>query len=165
MEYQAELSMQDISRTMLEALDDVVDNIQRFKGLRSLWAESVANHVQFVATPQDLMEKQKTALHEVVYMALRLYDLMFPAARRAPHTHYFKCVPVKVAKNHHPPDKTWVLLECERRLERDPSEVDHEWRVGFWWEKSYWDAKNGCPYLPGKVRRWCYLPDLQTYID
>jgi hypothetical protein len=164
MEYQAELSMQDISRAMLEALDDVVDNIQRFKGLRSLWAESVANHVQFVATPQDLMEKQKTALHEVVYMALRLYDLMFPAARRAPHSHYFKCVPVKVAKNHHPPDKTWVLLELENDA-ADPYEVEHKWIIGYWDNSLYWDAQEDTACLPGKVRRWCYLPDLQTYID
>lgn len=79
--------MINIDENALRLIGEVEEEIARFRGLRSLWAETVANHVPFVASERDLRDRQYHALRQVVFFSLCLYKRLWPG-KDSPHAAY-----------------------------------------------------------------------------
>jgi hypothetical protein len=79
--------MINIDENVLRLIGEVEEELTRFRGIRSLWAETVANHVPFVASEKDLRDRQYQALRQAVYFSLCLYKRLWPG-KDSPHAAY-----------------------------------------------------------------------------
>ena len=73
-----------MDRETLDRLARVEQEIATFRGIRHLWANAAANHVEYIASKDDLVGEQGHRLRTVVYLALRLFTHAFPT-HKSPH--------------------------------------------------------------------------------
>lgn len=79
--------MINIDKEALRLIGEVEDELAQFRGIRSLWAETVANRVPFVASERELRDRQYKALHNAVFFSLCLYKRLWPG-KDSPHAAY-----------------------------------------------------------------------------
>ena len=141
-----------MDRETLDRLAGVEQEIATFRGIRHLWANAAANHVEYIASKDDLVGEQGHRLRTVVYLALRLFTHAFPT-HKSPHMQFCRFIQHK-ADEVPPNGDTVLVLVWTKILEEDEWVDIRAWRVGYH-DNGWWDARSGGRISP---LAWCELP-------
>jgi hypothetical protein len=72
-----------IDREALRLVERLQQEIDIFRGIRHLWAESVANHKEMILTPEQMLQRQTGQLWSIGGAAMNLAAYAFPG--QSPH--------------------------------------------------------------------------------